>query len=326
MEHKRKTFVEAAMIISLIFALCGLGIAAEFPAKSINMIIPYPPAGTTDLAGRAMADLAEKYMKNPIVVTNKSGGGGTVGVSLVLKERPDGYTIGILGSVSVNTSYHMGKIDFHPVNDVTYIMRYSGTLYGIVVRADSPWKSLKEFVQYCQANPGKVSYATPGAGSLGHLGMEELAFRSGGIKWMHIPTKGGSEWIASLLGGHVDAVCASSAWAPLVDAGKFRALVTFGESRCERYPQIPNLKELGYDMVYSNSVYLFGPKGLPGPIVNKFHEFFKKAVEDPKFSTILKKVDMQVLYLNPQDSKKFVEDELERLGMITEKLGMKKKK
>ena len=323
----RKTVYKPMRIIILACLTLALGfpaMAAEFPTKPITLVIPYPAGGSTDLTGRALANAAKKYLGQPIIVENKSGGGGTVGPSLVVPKPSDGYTIGIITS-SPTIAYHMGKLNFNPVGDLTHILRWAGYLFGLVVQTDSQWKTIQEFIQYAKQNPQKVSYGSPGVGTPPHLAMEELAALAGGIQFVHIPYKGGAESNTGLLGGHVDSVSDSSGWGPLVDAGKFRLLVTYGYQRSTRYPQVPTLKEVGYNMVSPGPIGLIGPKNMPKPIVAKLHDAFKKATDDPDYKAIMKKLDMNFLYQNSEDYEKYVREDFDRVGKLVKKLGLDKK-
>jgi len=324
MHYKKFKLIALCAILAFIMAFDLPALAAEFPTKPVTLVIPYPAGGSTDLTGRALANAAKKYLGQPIIVENKSGGGGTVGPSLVVPKPPDGYTIGIITS-SPTIAYHMGKLNFNPVGDLTHILRWAGYLFGLVVQTDSQWKTIQEFIQYAKQNPQKVSYGSPGVGTPPHLAMEELAALAGGIQFVHIPYKGGAESNAGLLGGHVDSVSDSSGWAPLVDGGKFRLLVTYGYQRSTRYPQVPTLKEVGYNMVSPGPIGLIGPKDMPKPIVAKLHDAFKKAMDDADFQAVMKKLDMIPLYLNSEDYEKFVRQDSERIGRLVRKLGLDKK-
>ena len=324
MHYKKFKLIALCAILAFIMAFDLPALAAEFPTKPVTLVIPYPAGGSTDLTGRALANAAKKYLGQPIIVENKSGGGGTVGPSLVVPKSPDGYTIGIITS-SPTIAYHMGKLNFNPVGDLTHILRWAGYLFGLVVQTDSQWKTIQEFIQYAKQNPQKVSYGSPGVGTPPHLAMEELAALAGGIQFVHIPYKGGAESNAGLLGGHVDSVSDSSGWAPLVDGGKFRLLVTYGYQRSTRYPQVPTLKEVGYNMVSPGPIGLIGPKDMPKPIVAKLHDAFKKAMDDADFQAVMKKLDMIPLYLNSEDYEKFVRQDSERIGRLVRKLGLDKK-
>ena len=298
--------------------------AAEFPTKPISLVIPYPPGGSADLTCRGLANAAKKHLGQPIICENKAGGGGTVGPSLVVTRPPDGYTLGLI-TASPTIAYHMGKLNFNPVEDLTSIARYGVYLYGLVVRADSPWQTIQEFIQYSKHNPQKVSFGSPGVGTPPHLAMEELAVLTGGIQWVHVPYKGVAESNTALLGGHVDAVSDSSGWAPLVDAGKFRLLVTFGEKRSTRYPQVPILKEVGYDMLATGPIAVIGPKGIPKPVMQKLEDGFRKAMDDEDFQAVMKKFDFSPAFLGSEDYGKSVRQDSDKIQKLVKKLGLDKK-
>lgn len=311
------------LVASLIFPLGFGALAADFPTKPVTFVIPYPAGGSTDVTGRVLVDAAKKHLSQPIICENKSGGGGTVGPALVLSKPSDGHTVGV-SSGAVTIAWHMGKLNFNPLDDPTYIIRYTAYVFGMVVRADAPWKTIQEFVKYAKENPGKINYGTPGVGTNPHLAVEELSILTG-IKLTHMPFKGGAECNAALLGGHIDAVSDSTSWGPMVDAGKFRLLVAYGEQRMGRYPNVPTLKEAGYNMSYSSPMMIIGPKGMPQTVVQKLHDVFKKAMDTKEFHEILKKYDMVPMYLNPEDCTKAVRQESDQIKRVVEKLGLLKK-
>ena len=323
MKSWKHVLIGIPVILSLVLGWSITGSAQGFPTKPITFVIPYPAGGSTDLTGRAMTNAAKNYLGQPIICENKSGGGGTVGPNLVISKPPDGYTIGV-SSGAVTIAYHMGKLNFNPLTDTTNIIRYTTYVFGMVVRADAPWKTMQEFVKYAKENPGKVTYGTPGVGTNPHLAMEELSILTG-IKLVHMPFKGGAEAATALLGGHIDAVSDSTSWGPMVDAGKFRLLVTYSPQRMPRYPNVPTLKEAGYDMVYSSPLFLIGPKGMPKPIVAKLHDAFKKSLTDPDYQSILKKYDMSDNYLSSEDLDKAILRESEQIKRVVQKLGLDKK-
>ena len=323
MKSCKNGIIGLCLVVSL-FAPVGFGaLAAEFPTKPITFVIPYPAGGSTDVTGRVLVDAAKKHLSQPIICENKSGGGGTVGPALVLSKPPDGYTVGV-SSGAVTIAWHMGKLNFNPLEDPTYIIRYTAYVFGMVVRADAPWKTIQEFVRYAKENPGKINYGTPGVGTNPHLAVEELSILTG-IKLTHMPFKGGAECNAALLGGHIDAVSDSTSWGPMVDAGKFKLLVAYGEQRMGRYPNVPTLKEAGYNMSYSSPMMIIGPKGMPQPVVQKLHDAFKEAMDTKGFHEILRKYDMVPVYLNPEDCTKAVRQESDQIKRVVEKLGLLKK-
>ncbi len=324
--HQGKRKLTGLLTIGLLLALGFSALAAEYPTKRITLVIPFMAGAGTDLTGRALATAAKKYLGQPIICENIAGGGGTVGPTLVVKKPADGYTIGITASNTVNINWHMREMDFHPLDDVTHIIRVSGILNAIVVRADSQWKTIQEFIQYSKQNPQKISYGSSGVGTPPHLAMEELASLAGGIQWIHVPYKGAADSSTALLGGHVEAISGSSGgWAHLVDAGKFRVLATYAPLRSARYTQVRPLKEIGYALAYSSPLDIMGPKGMPKAVVKKLHDAFKMVIDEPEFQAVLKKIDMFPIYLNSEDLEKASQQEFDHMGQVVQKLGLQKK-
>jgi len=324
MYQGKNIFTRLLMIFSMGLLFGPPAMAAEFPTRPINLIVPWPAGGAGDLIARTLSDVAKKELGQPIIVDNKPGAGGNVGTTLILTKPPDGYTMGDTSTNAQIVSYYTGLLNFHPLNDCTHILRAAGMLYGLVVRADAPWKTLQEFIEYSKANPQKVSFGSPGLTTAPRLAMEELASLAGNVPWVHVPLKGEAETNASLLGGHVEAI-ANSGWAPLVDAGKFRVLALFGPQRVARFPQVPTVKELGYDVVWEGPVGFFGPKGIPKPIVKKLNDALRKGMDDPGFQNAMKRLEMTITYLNSEDTEKAVRRESERIERLVKKLGLEKK-
>jgi tripartite-type tricarboxylate transporter receptor subunit TctC len=324
MKQKNHIFAGFIVIVGLAVSCGSLSMAAEFPTKPINVIVPWAAGGAGDIVARTLSEVAKNELGQPIIVENKTGAGGNVGTTLILTKPPDGYTIGDTSTMTQIVSYYTGMLNFHPVNDCTHILRVSGMLYGLVVRADSPLKTLQEFIDYAKANPDKISLGVPGLTSAPRLAMEELSSRRGNLKWSLIPLKGEADTNASLLGGHVEAI-ANSGWAPLVDAGKFRVLALFSAKRNPRFPQVPTLKETGLDVVWEAPVGFFGPKGIPEPIVRKLHDAFRKGMDSPIFLNAMKTREMTIMYLNSEDTERAVRQESERIEGLVKKLGLDKK-
>jgi len=292
----------------------------KYPAKPINFVIGYPGGGTTDVCARPLVMSAGKILGQPIVVINKPGGGSAVAVASLKNEKPDGYTIGILPSGAV-LSQHMRKVPYDSAKDFTPIMQYAVYLYGLVVKADSPWKTCKEFIDYARANPGKIRYGTAGAGTPQHLVMEWLAIREN-IKWTHIPFQGGAPAIAALLGGHVEAASQTTEWKKHVETGTLRLLAVYGEKRMADFPNVPTLLELGYGIAAPSLISIVGPKGLSPQIVATLHGAFKKAMEDPDFVRVSRQVDQPPMYQGPEDLGKHLVKMNEEVGALIKKLGI----
>jgi tripartite-type tricarboxylate transporter receptor subunit TctC len=277
--------------------------AQEFPVRPVTLIVPWPAGGSTDIAMRALATSTEKHLGQPIVVENKPGASGTLGASAMINAKPDGYTITQI-PITVFRYPHMAQVGYDPLADLTYIIGISGYTFGVVVRADAPWKTWQELVAYAKANPGKLSYGTPGANTSLHVTMEDIAQRDG-LQWVQVPYKGNAESMTALLGGHIQAAADSTGWGSHVDAGKMRLLVTWGDKRTRRWPDVPTLKELGYDIV-SNSPYgIAGPKGMDPKVAKVLHDAFRKGMEDAGHRQAMDKLDQELIYMSPEDYAKY---------------------
>ena len=274
--------------------------AQGYPERPISLIVPWPAGGGTDIAMRALADVLGRQLNSRVVVENKPGAGGTIGpAGMAANSRPDGYTIAQI-PITMLRYPHMQKVTWDPFKDFTWIIGITGYTFGVVVRADSPWKTWKEFIAYAKANPDKVTYGTPGPGTSLHMTMEEIAAKEG-IKWVHVPFKGNADATASLMGGHITASADSTGWAEHIQSGRFRLLVTWGAERTRRWPDVPTLKETGYNIV-SNSPYgIAGPKGMDPRHVKILHDAIKKAIEDPGYQKTLERLDQENFYLSTED-------------------------
>jgi len=299
--------------------------ASEYPTRPITFICPWPPGGGTDVSMRVLSDLVSKELQQPVIVENKPGGSGTVGIAaMAATAKPDGYTIGQI-SIPVFRYPHMFKVSFDPLKDFTYIIQITGWTLGVVVKTDAPWKTWNDFIAYAKANPGKVTYGSPGAGSTLHLVMEKFAQKEG-IKWIHVPCKGGAESAMAVLGGHVTVTAdASSSWTPQVDAGMLRVLVTTGSERTKKWPNTPTLKELGYGVVSNSPWGIAGPAGMDPKIVKVLHDSFKRAMENPTFQSLYAKFDIEPFYLNSEDYTKYARQLYEEEREMVELVGLKRK-
>jgi tripartite-type tricarboxylate transporter receptor subunit TctC len=323
----QKGFARLTVLVSLLLFCPGTAKAADpdYPSKPVTLVVGFPAGGAIDLTARALVNGVKKHFPQPVIVENKGGAGGMVGLAQVAVKPPDGYTVGVIGSQAAAVAWHMGTTTYNQMEDFTHILRYAGLLFGIVVRDDSPFNTLQDVVKYAKANPGKVSFGTSGVGSTGHLAMVTLAQQAGNLQLTHIPYKGGGESIPALLGGHVEVLSDASSWASLVDAGKFRLLAVYSSERSRMYPSVPTVKETGYPVVYNSPLELFAPKGLPAPIAGKLHDSFRKAMDDPGFDTVLKKLGMPQLYLAGEELLKSNREDFERMKKVVEKLELQKK-
>ena len=295
--------IQRLLLLAATWLVASTAFAQAFPARPVTLIVPWPAGGSTDQVMRALATATEKYLGQTIVVENKAGAAGTLGATAMVTAKPDGYTITQI-PISVFRLPHTTKVGFDPLNDFTYLIGVSGYTFGLVVRSDAPWKTFKELVDYAKANPGKVSYGTPGANTSLHITMEEIAYRYG-IQWTHVPYRGNADNMQGLLGGHVVASADATGWAPHVDAGKMRLLVTWGDKRTKRWSDVPTLKELGYDIVSTSPYGIAGPKGLDPAVAKVLHDAFKKGMEDVVHMHAMEKYDQDLIYMSSEEYTKF---------------------
>ncbi len=321
--YKQKLF--ALAIASLLVMLAGsLRAQPAYPAKPIDLLIGYAPGASGDLTERMLAGKAEKILGQPFVPVNNGGGSGAVAVTLGARKPADGYSI--LGSSSTAlVRVPLFKTVPYKWDDVTPIMHFAApVLTSLVVRSDSPWKTLKELVDYAKKNPGKVSYSTLGVGSPMHMAMEFIAKQEGGIKWTHVPYQGTMPAFMALLGGHVSVQLGSGECVPYIKDGTLRLLANVGEKRVKSFPDVPTLKELGYDY-FNETVFLFAaPKATPQPVIDKLDRTFHQAMADPDFVNLLAKLELEPTYRNSADTTKYLRDANGRLAKMIQELKMQK--
>jgi len=299
----------------------GSALAQAFPSKPITLIVPWPAGGSTDRHHRALAELASKNLGQQIIIENKPGAGGTLGPSTMgLTAKPDGYTIAQfpMGMLRVP---HMQKVQWHPINDFTFIMGVSGYTFGFVVKSDSPHKTFKDYVEAARKEPGKIDFGSTGIGTSPHLLLEELADNAK-VEFNHVPFKGNADLMQALLGGHVMAASDASGWDKFVDGGQMRLLATFGEQRTKRWPQVPTAKELGYNIIGNSPYGLVGPKGMDPAVVKTLHDAFKKAMDDPKHAEVLAQLNQDMWYRTGADYKAWAEATFVKDKKLIERLGL----
>ena len=313
--------------LALVAALFVLGAAPsshaqDYPNRPVTLVVPWPAGGTTDIGMRALASATEKYLKQKIVIENRPGAAGVLGPQQVAQSAaPDGYTL-VQIPITVFRFPFMRKTTLDPATDFTYIIVVSGYTFGVVVRSDAPWKTFRELIDYARANPGKINYGTPGAGTTLHITMEQIA-KQQGIKWVHVPFKGTPETTGALLGGHIDAVADATGWSSLVDSGQLRLLVLWTATRSKNWPDVPTLREAGIDMVSNSPFGIAGPKGLDPAVVKIIHDAFKKGAEDPAYLEATAKLDQEPAYMSSDDYRRYVAVQLVEQKKLIEELGLK---
>ena len=311
--------------------LCALGSVAlgaplaaraqAYPSKPITLIVPFPAGGSTDRHFRTLAEIAGKQLGQNVIVENKPGAGGTLGPGAMAKTaKPDGYTIAQypLGMLRYP---HMQKVNWNPIDDFTFIIGLSGYTFGFTVRSDSPYKSFNDYIAAARKSPGAVDYGSTGAGTSPHLLMEELA-ENAKVQLNHVPFKGNADLQQALLGGHVSAQSDATGWDKYVDGGQMRLLLTFGEKRTQRWPEVPTAKELGYGVVSTSPYGLAGPKGMDPAVVQKLHDAFKKAMDDPRHAELMVQLNQDAWYRSGADFAQWAREAFAKDRLLIERLGL----
>jgi tripartite-type tricarboxylate transporter receptor subunit TctC len=321
MTSRRTLLALAAASATAALAPIGSAMAQAYPNRPITMIVPWPAGGSTDRHLRALAEIASKNLGQTIVIDNKPGAGGTLGPGqMALTAKPDGYTIAQfpMGMLRIP---HMQKTQWHPLNDFSFIIGLSGYTFGFTVKADSPYKSFNDYIEAARKNPGKVDYGSTGIGTSPHLLMEEVAANAK-VNLVHVPYKGNNDLQQALLGGHVQAQSDATGWDKFVDGGQMRLLVTFGDKRTKRWPDVPTAKDLGYGVVSSSPYGLVGPKGMDPAIVKTLHDAFKKAMDDPKHMEVLGQLNQEVWYRSGDEYLQWAKETYARDKALIERLGL----
>ncbi len=320
----RALFAVACLIAAAVVLSVPKASAQEYPTKPITLIVPWPAGGSSDVAMRAIAEVAGKRLGQPFVVDNKPGAGGTLGpATMAATAKPDGYTLSQMPITVVRIPI-IQKTTFETLRDFTYVSQLTGYTFGVTAKADGPFKTWADVVKYAKENPGKVTYGTPGTGTSLHIAMEMIAAREG-VKFTQVPFKGAAETNAAVLGGHTMLQADSTGWKPLVDSGQLKLLNIWTADRSKVWPDAPTLKELGYPFVFDSPFGVAGPKGMDPAIVKKLDAAFKAAMEDPAVIEVLQRYDMFPRYL---DSAAYLESMKAHVAQETKaltELGMAKK-
>jgi tripartite-type tricarboxylate transporter receptor subunit TctC len=311
-------------LFAVFLTTSSVSLAQEFPTKSINILIGGGPGGAQDTSVRLLAKQAEKILGQPLVLNNNAGGAGVVALTILKSQKPDGYSLmGGSNTILVATP-HLRDVGYTP-EDFVPILQYAANHSGLYVRGDSPWKTFKEFIAYVKQNPGKINYTTTTVGSGMHIAMEFVAAKEGGLKWTAVPYTTGDP-VVPLLGSHVQAASTSIAptTLPHIKSGTLRLLAVYADKRVKTFPDVPTLKELGYDYSWEGESILFAPKGTPAPVLKKLDDVFRQAASSPEFIKTLESMVIDPEYRNSADTKKRLADTYTRMGKIIDQLKIPK--
>jgi tripartite-type tricarboxylate transporter receptor subunit TctC len=292
----------------------------RFPSRPITLFVPWPAGGSTDLSMRILAEAAERQLGQTVLTENRSGAAGTLAMPVLQQAAPDGYTIAQLPQTIFRAPWTQ-KVLWNPLRDVTPILQISGYTFGVLVAADSPFRSLEDIFDWARAHPGELTVGTNGVGTTPHIVMDQLMQRRG-IDWVHVPYKGTSQQMVAVASGKPMVGINSTGFAPFVENGQLRLLATFADKRSHRWPQAPTLLELGHGIVAMSPYGIGGPRGLPPEIVETLHRAFRAAMLDPLHLAEIAKYDQELAYLGPEDYGRAMREAYAQEKQIVERLGL----
>ena len=295
-----------------------------WPTKAITMIVPFPPGGLADLVARPVAEAMSRELGQPVVIENKAGAGGGIGMAQAAKARPDGYTILMaLSSLTVipEADVVLARAPMFALADLRPIARFTADPTVLAVRADAPWKTVQQFVDDAKKRPGAINYGSSGSYGTMHVPMEILS-QNAGIKMTHIPFTGAGPAVVALLGGQSDAVSSGPATVlQQVKAGKLRVIGHWGTTQLGSMPDVPSLKDAGFNSEYAQWSGLFIPAAVPEPIAQRLRAAAKAAALDAKVKEVILNAGSPVQYQDSPDFEKYVQADAIRMSAVVKRIG-----
>ena len=315
----------SALVAILALGATGFAAAqATWPTKSITMIVPFPPGGLADIVARPVAEAMSRELGQPVVIENKGGAGGGIGMAQASKAPADGYTVLLaLSSLTVipEADVVLGRPQMFALNSLRPIARFTADPTVLAVRADAPWKTVKDFVEDARKRPGAINFGSSGNYGTMHVPMEILS-QNAGIKMTHVPFTGAAPAVVALLGGQIDAVSSGPATVlQHVKAGKLRVLGHWGNGRLDALPDAPSLKAAGYDAEYAQWSGLFVPAATPEPVAQRLRAAARSAAMDPKVRDVILNAGSPILYQDTPDFEKYVQADARRMTDVVKKIG-----
>jgi tripartite-type tricarboxylate transporter receptor subunit TctC len=321
---QRRPLLKSAATAALFLSATLAGAQGAWPTRAITMVVPFPPGGLADLVARPVAEAMSRELGQPVVIENKAGAGGGIGMSQVAKSRPDGYTILMaLSSLTVipEADVVLGRPAMFALADLRPIARFTADPTVLAVRADAPWKTAQQFVEDVKKRPGAINYGSSGNYGTMHVPMEILA-QNAGLKMTHVPFTGAGPAVVALLGGQIDAVSTGPATVlQQVKAGKVRVLAHWGNDRLGSMPDVPSLKDSGFNAEYAQWSGLFIPKAVPEPIAQRLRAAAKAAAQDPRVKEIILGAGSPVLSQDSPDFEKYVQADANRMAAVVKRIG-----
>ena len=279
----------------------------RFPDRPIRLVLPWPPGGSADAQVRSMAEIAGRALGQTVVVENRPGASGTAAALPFAQGqvRPDGHALLQMHLSIIRRPALVRTPPWDVTADFTHVVGLVGWLMGIVVKADSPIRSMADYWAWARANPGRLTYTTSGIATTPHITMEDLARREG-AELLHVPYRAANEAAVAVAAGEVMSTADASAWAPLVDGGQHRLLCVGSAERSARFPEAPTLQELGYDLTVTSPYGLSGPKGMDPGVVRVLHDAMREALFTPANATVRGQFDMPLEYRDTEDYRAWV--------------------
>ncbi|MEO3472052.1 tripartite tricarboxylate transporter substrate binding protein [Roseomonas sp. CAU 1739] len=291
-----------------------------FPTRPISLIVPFPPGGTTDISMRALAEAAGKHLPQPVIIENKPGAANTLGAAQVARARPDGYTLTQFPASAIRVQI-LQRLPYDTLRDFTPIICVVGYPFIVAAKKGRFAHGWRSFIEEARANPGKLSFGSTGANGTPHVYMAELMRREG-LDVTHIPFRGDADGSQSMLGGHIDLMAGSTSMAGLVESGQLVFLNSWTPERLRRFPDVPTLKDLGYDLVVTTPFGIMAPAGLPAPITRTLHDAFKAGMEDPAFIEMRDRYEMLPEYRNSADYAALLREMVQQEKALIQRLGL----
>src|SRR6266576_7353717 len=319
-----RSYRRYSLLLALLFMAAKVSAQAKYPERPITVVAPFPPGGVADLTARPVAAALEKVLKNPVVVVNKTGAAGAVGMSFVANSKPDGYNLLMaLSSISIipEADKLFDRKPAYTMDQLIPIALISADPTIFVVNASRPWKSMKEFVDDAKKRPGEISYSSSGVYGTLHMAMEMLS-HAADINLKHVPYSGAGPALTAILGGHVDTLASGPAVViPHIKAGKLRPLAGWGAKRVASLPEVATFTELGYDIEFYIWTMLLAPRGTSPTVMKTIRESVKQAVISGEFKTAMEKLETPIAYLDAPEFQKFWEKDAKMLTDAIKRVG-----
>lgn len=293
--------------------------AQEFPSRPLQLIVGYGAGGGTDMCFRALALTASKELGQSIVVENKPGAGSSLSIGYIARQKPDGYSLAALSTGAVLNQFLVPSIDYDVMKDLTPIAMVAQYQVGLLVRADSPMKSLDDVIAKAKEAPNAIAFSTAGVGTPQHLTMVKLG-EEVGVQWTHAPYKSGIEASTALVRGDVEVMAQTAEWVPFVRDGRLRLLNVFTESRMEGFPDAPTLVEAGHNLVAPSILGLVGPKGMDPAVVAKIDGAFKKAIDTDEFRKCADQFGLKTDYKDATAFRQYIQQTIDKWAPVIKNL------